>query len=69
MTRLAGSQWSVWRDIVTANSHNIVEAIDGYIEHLVELRSLTARGEGEGLLEPMQEANAAWARVSTAVPA
>ena len=39
MTRLAASSWSVWRDILATNSESIADALDLYVEKLVELRN------------------------------
>ncbi len=38
MTRLAGSSWSVWRDICLTNQSNIVPALDQLIAELSALR-------------------------------
>jgi prephenate dehydrogenase len=38
MTRLAASQWSVWRDILATNSSNIATALDALIETLTAAR-------------------------------
>ena len=38
MTRLAGSPWDIWRDIIATNQENVYAALDAYIARLESLR-------------------------------
>lgn len=69
MTRLAASPWSVWRDILSLNSSNIVNALDECVDHLSRLRQFLADGDGEHMEEAMLLANTIGARVAASVPA
>ncbi len=69
MTRLAASPWSVWRDILSLNSSNIVTALDECAGQLARLRRLIADSDGERMEEAMLLANTVAARVATSVPA
>lgn len=40
MTRIASSPYEIWSDILKTNSKNIVNAIDGFIETLTNVREL-----------------------------
>jgi len=50
MTRLAGGDAEVWRDIFLTNRQAMLAAIDAFDEHLMTLRDLIEVGDGEGLL-------------------
>lgn len=39
MTRLAGSLWSIWRDILETNHLNIADALDMFIKELLNVRN------------------------------
>ncbi len=47
MTRLAGSPWSIWRDILSKNSDEITLALDAFIEKLSAVRSDLRNGDGQ----------------------
>jgi len=46
MTRLAGSSWSIWRDILAANAGPIVSALDEMLDLLLAVRDELRRGGG-----------------------
>jgi len=56
MTRLAGSPYEIWRDILSTNQSNVDRALGLFIERLQELRTRMA---GNGLEREFQEAQAA----------
>lgn len=47
MTRLAGSPWSIWRDILSNNSDEITLALDAFMEKLSAVRSELRDGAGQ----------------------
>jgi prephenate dehydrogenase len=55
--RLAKSSPDMWAPIFLENKINILEALDGYIEHLTEFRDLIASGDAGRLKAGMKEAN------------
>jgi prephenate dehydrogenase len=46
MTRLAGSPWSIWQDILGSNANEITLALDAFIEKLFAVRSELVDGAG-----------------------
>jgi prephenate dehydrogenase len=50
MTRLAGGDAEVWRDIFLTNRDSVLAAIDAFDERLMALRDLVDVGDSEGLL-------------------
>jgi prephenate dehydrogenase len=49
MTRLAGGDWEMWRDIFLTNRRQMLVAIDDFDESLMHLRDLVELRDGEGL--------------------
>ena len=47
MTRLAGSPWSIWRDILGSNANEITLALDAFIEKLFAVRSELLNAAGK----------------------
>jgi prephenate dehydrogenase len=48
MTRIAGSSWGMWKDILETNRENVSEALGTYAEKALEIKSeLTAENFGE----------------------
>ena len=39
MTRIAGSSWSMWKDILETNRQNAAEALAGYAEKILEIKN------------------------------
>ncbi len=58
MTRLAGSSWSVWRDIVMTNDGNLSEAVDGMISQLQRLKEALEQRDFIQMRELFEAANA-----------
>ena len=58
MTRLAGSSWSVWRDIVMTNDVNISEAVDGMISHLQQIKEALEQRDFNQVRALFEAANA-----------
>ncbi len=58
MTRLAGSSWSVWRDIVMTNDVNISEAVGAMISHLEQIKEALEQRDFNQVRELFEEANA-----------
>ena len=58
-TRIASSDPIMWRDIALANRDALLEAIDGFSEHLNGLRSAVAAGDGAALEKTFGNAKAA----------
>ncbi|NHE57766.1 prephenate dehydrogenase [Cyclobacterium plantarum] len=55
--RLAKSSPAMWAPIFLENKENVLEAMDSYIEHLSQFRSMIAEGNVDGLNHEMLEAN------------
>jgi prephenate dehydrogenase len=49
LTRVAGANTSMWRDIYLANGDALVRAIDDAMERLAAVRALLADGDGDGV--------------------
>jgi prephenate dehydrogenase len=49
LTRVAGANTAMWRDIYLANADALVRAIDDAIARLASVRELLATGDGEGV--------------------
>jgi prephenate dehydrogenase len=58
MTRLAGSSWSVWRDIVMTNDANVREAVDGMISQLQQVKEALEQRDFNQVRELFEAANA-----------
>lgn len=56
-TRLAGSSWSVWRDICITNQPNLIPALDQLIEELTSLRDALDRKDFNFLRDLFASAN------------
>jgi 3-phosphoshikimate 1-carboxyvinyltransferase len=59
MTRLAGSDVAVWRDIFLANRQNVVAAADVFIGQLKHLVRVVGDGESERIETTMERGRAA----------
>jgi prephenate dehydrogenase len=59
LTRLASSNPVLWSDILLSNRRAIAEAIDLYVERLVELRDLVGQGKAEAVEAAFAAAKAA----------
>lgn len=57
MTRLAASQWSVWRDICETNRDEIIYALGELADELGALRGALEDGRSEDLGRAFEEAN------------
>ena len=57
VSRLAGSSWPIWRDIVSTNSGNIADELDGYIARLTRLAAEVRGLKLDMLEEHFAEAN------------
>lgn len=51
MTRIAASSPSLWAQILMANRHNVVKALDRYQENLTQMRDLLAHGTSAEVTE------------------
>jgi prephenate dehydrogenase len=49
ITRVAGSNTAIWRDIYLANADALIEAVDDAIERLHAVRASLAAGDGDAL--------------------
>ncbi len=49
MTRIAGANTAMWRDVYVANADALVRAIDATLERLGEARALLASGDRDGI--------------------
>lgn len=49
MTRIAGSDPVMWRDVALTNRDALLEAIDGFSREMMRLRELIAAGDGDAL--------------------
>ena len=58
MTRLAGSSWSVWRDIVMTNDANLSDAVDAMISHLQQIKEALEQRDFNQVRELFEAANA-----------
>jgi prephenate dehydrogenase len=58
MTRLAGSSWSVWRDIVMTNDVNLSDAVDTMIGHLQQVKEALEQRDFNQVRELFEAANA-----------
>jgi prephenate dehydrogenase len=45
MTRIAGSSWSMWKDILETNKQNATEALTAYAEKILEVRNSLSDGQ------------------------
>ena len=59
LTRLASSNPALWSDILLSNREAIAQAIDLYVERLIELRDLVGDGKAEAVEEAFAAAKAA----------
>jgi prephenate dehydrogenase len=57
MTRLASSQWSIWKDICETNADEIARALQEVIRELDATRKAVAGGDSSALLATFQEGN------------
>ncbi len=57
-TRIASSSPEMWRDIALANRDALLPLLDGYCEHLAQLRTAIAHGDGEALQAAFARAKA-----------
>lgn len=57
LTRLAGSPWAIWRDIVATNSQNIALELEHFSMELMELSREVRAGMQETLESRFNEAN------------
>jgi len=69
MTRVAAGHPAIWPDICVANRSAIVEALDGYLDALNQVRTLVADGDRSGLLDLLQRARAARRNLPVGAPA
>lgn len=58
MTRLAGSSWSVWRDIVMTNESNLSDAVGGMISQLQQIKEALEQKDFNQVRELFEAANA-----------
>ena len=65
LTRLAASQPALWSDILLANRHHVVEAIDLFIGRLERLRSDIRGGDASGVEDVFEGAKQARLRLAT----
>ncbi|TCD48123.1 prephenate dehydrogenase/arogenate dehydrogenase family protein [Chlorobium sp. N1] len=56
-TRLAGSPWEIWRDIIATNSGNISQELEGFSQELMELSRELRQGRHDTLETRFNEAN------------
>ena len=56
-TRLAGSSWQIWRDIIATNSDNIAEELERFSTELVQLSQEIRRSDLEQLESRFSDAN------------
>jgi len=49
MTRIAGSDPTMWRDIALTNREAVLKAMDAFSAEHEKLRALIAEGDGDGL--------------------
>ncbi len=57
LARLAGSSWKIWRDIITTNSNNIAEELEGFSRELAQLSGEIRQRNLEPLESHFNEAN------------
>lgn len=57
MTRLSGSAWSVWRDILTTNTEEVSGALDAFAEELKSCSQAIRSGDEEKLERLFDRAN------------
>lgn len=58
-TRIASSDAVMWRDIMLANRHSVVKAIDLFIANVTRLRQSIQEEDGEALFQTFERAKAA----------
>lgn len=58
-TRIASSDAVMWRDIMLANRHSVVKAIDLFIANVTRLRQSIQQEDGEALFHTFERAKAA----------
>src|SRR5690606_14841819 len=58
---------AIWPDICAANRDAIVEALDGLLQGLAEMRDVVARGERDALLRALNAARTARANLPSRV--
>lgn len=59
MTRLAGGQAELWRDVSLSNADYLCDCLDRLAAELAGLRELVRRGDGEALLAELERARQA----------
>lgn len=69
MTRIAAGNPGIWPDICVANRDAILAALDAYRATLDAVRELVAAGQGNGLLEVLEEGRRARRNLPTAARA
>ncbi len=57
VSRLAGSSWPVWRDIVSTNSDNIADELEAFAHRLARLADEVRGGQLDALADSFEEAN------------
>ncbi|NTW49087.1 MAG: prephenate dehydrogenase/arogenate dehydrogenase family protein [Chlorobiales bacterium] len=57
VTRLSGSAWSVWRDILTTNTEEVASSLDVFADELKSLSKAVRGGEEEKLERLFERAN------------
>ncbi len=62
-TRLAGSSWAVWRDIVQTNRHNIASELEAFSALLADLAKEVRNNQTEELDARFSEANRLYQRL------
>jgi prephenate dehydrogenase len=68
MTRIASSHPSIWPDICLANREAIVNALDGYLDELANVRTIVAGGDRTELLDLLERARAARRNLPVGIP-
>jgi prephenate dehydrogenase len=63
MTRLAGSDPIMWRDIFLANRQNVARAAREYLERLERLTRLVEAGDSQGLESAMLQGRTAYSHI------
>lgn len=65
MTRIASGHPGIWPDICAENRDAILDALDGLVASLQEVRAVVAGGDREALLAGLEQARAARANLPT----
>lgn len=58
-TRIASSDAEMWRDICVTNEHQVLSALDGYLEQVQEIRDCIARRDQQAILDYFNSAKLA----------